>query len=788
MAGIRPVDGTSGCEFIFYSSLDLTPLASLTDIDKEKLIGSTYPLVSREGLPKYTILAYGTTLPQYMVRMRPTKICPACLVEANYCRRIWDLAPVTVCPIHECMLLDECQRCKRLITWHRSKVSVCPCKFDWRASVTKPLDKKEAELTRQIYKLCGLSGGQIETTKSANNPLFRLALRQLLSAMFFISGQLCGVVDSKGKFLASKLRNFELHSLLNRSYSVFDDWPDRFYQFLEWKRTQRKERVGAGLIHDFGKFYRYLYNEFSGDSFNFIRDAFEEYIRLYWSGGHTSRITRFSGGDMRSKKYITRDEAKRRLCVQDIVLQRLIDAGDLKAILLSGKQKTLTLIELADVERLESDFNQALSLNQALALLGVGRRLILKLVKHGCLAALRRPLTDVGDVWRFSLREVNNLLENIRAKINPSEPLSLNEVITFRTAQQKLAVRDVKSGQFVQAMLKGEITSCGEGTGIGLSRLLFRQDNIDSYVKMQLKQKQGPLTVKEASCTYKIAENTIRELIDQGIIPAIKIPTNRRANIFISQKTIEHFKETYVLASEVAVCVAAHPNRIIRLLVAKGIKPVVRYSGGKRCPTVFKKMDLEKVDLRAEILEARGQYCRTNHKTKILTMEQVATLLGINTGTVCRLADGGFLKPYSGSSIEGDAAHYFTSRALEGCKSKVSSYTGLLSEPMVKQIIRQDPTGFYIVKVKKGGSKEVASEAGGNTYQVRVMNVGALITLLGQTTTRPEVRIKWGVEARTLNRWIFSGTLKTISKSANAKFNYHLFLVRDIERLQQSAA
>jgi hypothetical protein len=606
--------------------------------------------------------------------------------------------------------------------------------------------------------------------------------------MFFISGQFCGVVDAKGKFLASKLRNFELHSLLNKSYSVFDDWPDRFYQFLEWKRTQRKERVGAGLINDFGAFYKYLYNEFSSDSFNFMRDAFEEYIRLYWNGGHTSQISKFSGGAIRSEKYTTRDEAKRRLCVQDVVLQRLIDAGDLKAILLNGKRRTRMLIELADVERLEIDFNQAVSLSQALALLGVGRRMILKLVEHECLAALRRPLTDVGDCWRFSLREVNKLLENVRAKINLSESVSLSEVITFRTAQQMLAVRDVNSGQFVQAMLKGEITPCGEGAGIGFSRLLFRQDDTDRFLKMRLRQKQGPLTVKEASYVYNITEGTIRALVDQGIITAIKIPTNRRANIFISKKAIEHFKETYVLASAVAAGVAAHRNRILRLLAAKGVKPVVQKSGNKKHPTVFKKADLEKVDLRAGILEARGQYCRTNHKTKILTMEQVAVLLGIDAGTVCRLADSGFLKPYSGSSIEGDAAHYFTSRTLEGCKSKVSSYIGLLSEPTVEHIIRQDPTGFYIVKVKKGRAEEQESEAGGNIYQVREKNVGALITLLGQTTSHPEVRIKWGVEARTLNRWIVSGKLKTISKSANAKFNYHLFLVKDIERLQQSAA
>jgi hypothetical protein len=290
-SGMRSVIPSRGYRFMFYPSLDLTLLASLASNDKEKLINATYPVIGEEVAQTATILAYGVHLPRYMVRMQNPKVCPSCLAESNYIRCVWDLAPVTACPIHTCMLLDKCQRCERLITWNRNKVSICRCNFDWRESATHPLQEQELALIRQVFKLCGFYSGQAEISQLTNNPLLSLKLDQLLSAVFFVSGQSRGVVDTKGKFLAPNLSNFELHSSLNAAFSIFENWPIRFNQFLEWRREQgRKLKLGTGLKNDFGKLYKCLYKEFSDKSFYFMRKAFEEYVQLSWDGGCTSQV------------------------------------------------------------------------------------------------------------------------------------------------------------------------------------------------------------------------------------------------------------------------------------------------------------------------------------------------------------------------------------------------------------------------------------------------------------------------------------------------------------------
>lgn len=448
------------------------------------------------------------------------------------------------------------------------------------------------------------------------------------------------------------------------------------------------------------------------------------------------------------------------------------------------------LIELADVERLESEFSEALSVNQAARQLGIGRKTVLKLVNYKCLDFLQEPLANRRGELRFRRRGIDELLVKIGASVEESENLRSVEIVTFRTAQRKFAVNNIDEGQFVKALSEGGITPCGkDGDGTGLSAFLFRRDEITHYVKAQLAQRQDPLTVKQAASLYEISEHRIRLLIEQKFIPVIRNQSKRKPAILITKGAVQYCINTYVMASDLASRLATSPDHVIRLLEAKGITPVRRRRDNKLYRAVFKKRDLQNIDLGTEVLNAKGRYSQTNHKTKVLHIEQVATLLGTDMKTVSRLTEGGFLKSYSGFSSEeyGAATCHFTSRTLEGCKNRIVSYMCLLSEPRVKQIIRQTPTAFYVVRVKEGHPEPGKSEMESNIKQSLERNVGALITLLKQTMTLSEVEVRWGVEPRTLKRRIAKGALKTISKSTAGGFKYHLFLQRDVRQLHRSA-
>src|SRR5947209_6813246 len=94
LAGIERKFLDGGYSLLFKKSFDLSSLAWLTDTDIAKLTKLTYPpVIRREGSKSRSI--FGLPVRKNCIRVRFPKICPECLKESPYCRKLWDLSPVT---------------------------------------------------------------------------------------------------------------------------------------------------------------------------------------------------------------------------------------------------------------------------------------------------------------------------------------------------------------------------------------------------------------------------------------------------------------------------------------------------------------------------------------------------------------------------------------------------------------------------------------------------------------------------------------------------------------------
>lgn len=66
-------------------------------------------------------------------------VCPACLDDTPYARKLWDLAHLPVCTQHGLVLVDTCHRCGERLTWRRTRVAHCEsCGADLRYSERIP--------------------------------------------------------------------------------------------------------------------------------------------------------------------------------------------------------------------------------------------------------------------------------------------------------------------------------------------------------------------------------------------------------------------------------------------------------------------------------------------------------------------------------------------------------------------------------------------------------------------------------------------------------------------------
>ena len=315
-------------------------------------------------------------------------MCPKCLIDFGYCRRVWDCSLVTACPLHECLLLDSCPKCRRRIKSVRKNLSICSCGCDWREIDPQFLSARELAVSRRIYQLCGLLP---KTPKEENeNPLQSLGLRDFVVVLTFISGMFRNIAWATGRPSKSiNLRNKDLHQLYSQAYSVFEKWPHSFHQVLG-KQSRGRVRLSpddgkldTALQKEFGPLYEHLYQDLDGPQFEFMRKSFAKFLtkRLRSQSEQPSRELEpaFSETD----KCVSVAEARRLLKVSHRAMSELIAANELPFVIRNQGTTLKYLVRLSDVENIRSKFEQSLSTRDLARKLGVDCEAVRELARAG---------------------------------------------------------------------------------------------------------------------------------------------------------------------------------------------------------------------------------------------------------------------------------------------------------------------------------------------------------------------------------------------------------------------
>ena len=233
-------------------------------------------------------ILFGKSLPASFIFHKSSRLCPACLAEKSYIRRIWEFAPITVCPFHKCLLMDFCPRCTKPLIWNRNSVSKCLCGFDLRNAEPSIVSERELRISQQVYRLCELA--EFNNGVELAYPLNKLNLFYFLRLIFLFASFWAEIAETSGKGLIFHSSNLELHNCLDFVAVIFDNFPESFYVFLDWVKYQNSPDFGTttrrikkytrrneekNLIKVFSDFLLY---ELNLPQFDSIYEAYREYL------------------------------------------------------------------------------------------------------------------------------------------------------------------------------------------------------------------------------------------------------------------------------------------------------------------------------------------------------------------------------------------------------------------------------------------------------------------------------------------------------------------------------
>jgi TniQ len=424
--------------FVFSRSKKLANLAELTGSTLEDLLSLLYltrtKVHSSQCDHEYNF--YGAFLNRSIIRPDCPKVCPKCLAESGYSLRIWDCSLVTACSIHGNVLLDTCPACNRRIKCVRNKLSICSCGCDWRDINPPVVSEGQLVVSRRIYQLCGAIQRE-RLPNEAENPLQGLGLQDFILIMVFIAGLSGKLAWATGRPSRSiKLRNTELHTLFTEAHRVFEDWPHNFHQFLRVQSKGKKRlnphggELDTALRREFGPLYERLYEDLREPQFDFMREAFAEFLTNRLKAQSEPRTMPYAtppGSD----DYISVAQARRLLKITHSALFDLIKAGEIDFAIRNEGTALRYLLRLSDVENARDKFERAISSRTLANQLGVDCKAIRQLAKAGHLEVKSRRATDGYHTIKFAPDAAEKLLKTVG-----DLPVRSNTSIALATLKQ----------------------------------------------------------------------------------------------------------------------------------------------------------------------------------------------------------------------------------------------------------------------------------------------------------------------------------------------------------------
>lgn len=186
------------------------------------------------------------------------RFCPECLKsgETPYFRKKWRLSFSTACIVHNCFLLDRCQKCRAPLTLYRNYYEygfpIChKCGFDLRRAQTEPIDPGSYGLTaiRRLYEILD-TGIFRYKDKYVYSFLFFRVLRHFVKLTKFwgrTAGLLEHEVMKKNIVITDEERNHnsiddiplkEQYLLFSGVVKMFEDYPESFLSFCNLNRLR----------------------------------------------------------------------------------------------------------------------------------------------------------------------------------------------------------------------------------------------------------------------------------------------------------------------------------------------------------------------------------------------------------------------------------------------------------------------------------------------------------------------------------------------------------------------
>lgn len=354
--------------------VDLDGLARLSGVAADRLATAAFPQVGR----RLNGFGGGKVYRRHLMTSE-RRVCPACLEEEGYHRRLWHLAIAASCPRHATRLISDCGACGRRLRWGDGTLNACLCGWELRRSPVVAIDPPKL---RGLATVCGLLG--IETQMHVEQialpaRVAELPTQDAIDLMLHLSW-----LKSRDESLPRRLASItdELDGVLTEGALILSNWPTAFHRLLDTHVADPSRRAGRfGLRCDLGAVASWIQSlPRASPAGRLLRGELGK-----WWKTRPAAPTRAPGLRSKNAGHYTLTEAAALLGIRYEAVKAFADLGAGVESAAGGSGAPL-LVQRARVAAAKVMLDDLVGHREAAAILGCGRKTFAGLAACGALA------------------------------------------------------------------------------------------------------------------------------------------------------------------------------------------------------------------------------------------------------------------------------------------------------------------------------------------------------------------------------------------------------------------
>jgi len=361
-------------------------------------------------------------------------------------------------------------------------------------------------------------------------------------------------------------------NLTSLAAEILDGWPQTFFSMLNQMEVS-PSTFGAGRLHGrFGHFYSLLYRGLPEAEFDFLRQAFEEFVTEHWRGSFGGRNRRLIDRLPKKLSWIPAKHARQILGVSQRRLEALVASGEVASEVRHGRTgRTFLVVRRSDVEDItEAAVSHAVDLATASSLLGLKKQRAAALIP--LLMPGVRKFGEAKYIWAIPRMLIDQIL--FKDVVLPVRSSALEGEVSLAHVIRYWPWSDQALARCINAYVKGEIkpTSCMPDAGGGAG-LLFDSGELKTWHASQRKDSES-FSVPEAAERLSVKQEVAYYLVRNGLIKAESATVGRKAMSRVSATNLLDFTNGYVFGRDLAAELEISPRATAERLAMLGIHAV----------------------------------------------------------------------------------------------------------------------------------------------------------------------------------------------------------------------